>query len=80
MAYARQDRAFLEGEEVSIALVAKLLEVCGTKQFITVDIRSKLALSYFTINVFDLSSIHLLADYSMNILKLNNAPLIVYPD
>ena len=32
MAYARQDRAFVEGEVVSIALVAKLLETVGTKQ------------------------------------------------
>lgn len=63
MAYARQDKAFLEGEVVSMALVAKLLEVCGTKQFITVDIHSRLALSYFTISAFNLSSIPLLANY-----------------
>jgi ribose-phosphate pyrophosphokinase len=82
MAYARQDKAFLEGEVVSMDLVAKLLEVCGTKQFITVDIHSRLALSYFTISAFDLSSIPLLANYSANMLKLDNndLPLIVSPD
>lgn len=84
MAYARQDKAFLEGEVVSMALVAKLLEVCGAKQFITVDIHSRLALSYFTISASDLSPIPLLANYHItNMLKRgdnNNVPLIVSPD
>jgi ribose-phosphate pyrophosphokinase len=79
MAYARQDRAFLEGEVISIALVAKLLEAVGTKRLITVDIHSLLALSYFTIDVQNISSIPLLANYATNNMKLHR-PIIVSPD
>ena len=61
MAYARQDKAFLEGEVVSIGVVAKLLEAVGTQQLITVDLHSIQALSYFTIDVQNVSSIPPLA-------------------
>jgi ribose-phosphate pyrophosphokinase len=79
MAYARQDKVFLEGEVISIALVAKLLEAVGTKQVITVDIHSSLALSHFTINVHNISSIPILADYAANQMKLTK-PIVVSPD
>jgi ribose-phosphate pyrophosphokinase len=79
MAYARQDKVFLEGEVISIALVAKLLEAVGTKQVITVDIHSSLALSHFTINVHNISSIPILADYASNQMKLTK-PIVVSPD
>jgi ribose-phosphate pyrophosphokinase len=79
MAYARQDRAFLEGEIVSMALVAKLLETVGTKRVITVDIHSTIALSHFTIDVQNVSSIPLLANYAANNMKLDK-PIVVSPD
>ena len=79
MAYARQDKVFLEGEVISVALVAKLLEAVGTKQVITVDIHSSLALSHFTINVHNISSIPILADYAANQMKLTK-PIVVSPD
>ena len=79
MAYARQDKVFLEGEVISIALVAKLLEAVGTKQVITVDIHSSLALSHFTINVHNISSIPILANYAANQMKLTK-PIVVSPD
>ena len=79
MAYARQDRAFVEGEVVSIALVAKLLETVGTKQLMTVDIHSSLALSHFTIDVQNVSSIPLLAKYAADNIKLSK-PIVVSPD
>jgi ribose-phosphate pyrophosphokinase len=79
MAYARQDRAFVEGEVVSIALVAKLLETVGTKQLMTVDIHSSLALSHFTIDVHNVSSIPLLANYAANNMKFSN-PIVASPD
>jgi ribose-phosphate pyrophosphokinase len=78
LAYARQDRAFLEGEAVSIALVAKLLEAAGVKHVITVDIHSKLAMSHFA-SVQNVSSIPLLADYAASKLKLRR-PIVVSPD
>ena len=77
LAYARQDRAFLEGEVVSIALVAKLFETIGIKHLITVDIHSQLAMSYFQ-SIHNVSSIRLLADYAAN-MKLRD-PIAVSPD
>jgi len=77
LAYARQDRAFLEGEVVSIALVAKLFETIGIKHVITVDIHSQLAMSYFQ-SIQNVSSIQLLADYAAN-MKLRD-PIAVSPD
>lgn len=77
LAYARQDRAFLEGEGVSAALVAKLLEAAGAGSIITVDIHSHKALSYFK-NAVSVSSMPLLADYASK-MKLER-PLVVSPD
>lgn len=77
LAYARQDRAFLEGEVVSIGLVAKLFETVGLNHIITVDIHSQLAMSYFQ-SIDNVSSVRLLADYARN-MKLND-PIAVSPD
>jgi ribose-phosphate pyrophosphokinase len=77
LGYARQDRAFLEGEVVSIGLVAKLFEAVGIKHIITVDIHSQLAMSYFA-SIQNVSSIPLLADYASK-MKLRHA-IAVSPD
>jgi ribose-phosphate pyrophosphokinase len=77
LAYARQDRAFLEGEVVSIGLVAKLFETMGLNHIITVDIHSQLAMSYFQ-SIENVSSVRLLAEYASN-MKLRN-PIAVSPD
>ncbi len=77
LGYARQDRAFLEGEVVSISLVAKLFESVGLKHIITVDIHSQLAMSYFA-SIENVSSIPLLADYASK-MKLSD-PIAVSPD
>jgi ribose-phosphate pyrophosphokinase len=77
LAYARQDRAFLDGEVVSASLVARLLEAAGARSVITVDIHSQMALSYFR-NIRNVSSIPLLADYASK-MKLKK-PLVVSPD
>ena len=77
LGYARQDRAFLEGEVVSIGLVAKLFETTGLEHIITVDIHSQLAMSYFT-SIQNVSSVPLLADYASK-MKLRN-PIAVSPD
>jgi ribose-phosphate pyrophosphokinase len=78
LAYARQDRAFLEGEAISVALVAKLLEAAGVRHVITVDVHSKLAMSHFA-SVQNISSIPLLADYAATKMKLRR-PIVVSPD
>jgi ribose-phosphate pyrophosphokinase len=77
LGYARQDRAFLEGEVVSIDLVAKLFETVGVEHIITVDIHSQLAMSYFA-SIENVSSIPLLADYASK-MKLRD-PIAVSPD
>ena len=79
MAYARQDRVFQDGEVISIELIAKLLEAAGNKRLITIDIHSALALSYFRIDVQNISSIPLLANHAANNLKLNRT-VVVSPD
>jgi ribose-phosphate pyrophosphokinase len=77
LCYARQDRAFLEGEVVSIGLVAKLFQTVGVNHIITVDIHSQLAMSYFT-SIQNVSSVPLLADYASK-MKLHD-PIAVSPD
>lgn len=77
LAYARQDREFLEGEGVSAALVARLLEASGVSAIVTVDIHSQLALSYFK-NARNVSSIPLLAEHAGK-MKIKR-PLVVSPD
>lgn len=77
LAYARQDRAFLEGETASIALVAKLLEASGVKSVITVDIHSQTALGCFS-RIKNVSSIPLLAQHAAK-LRLKRA-IVVSPD
>lgn len=77
LAYARQDRAFLEGETASIALVAKLLEASGVRSVVTVDIHSQMALRAFA-SIRNVSSIPLLAEHAKKLgLK---KPLVVSPD
>ncbi|MGH9992828.1 MAG: ribose-phosphate diphosphokinase [Nitrososphaera sp.] len=79
LAYARQDRAFLEGEAISISLLAKLVSASGIKNLITVDIHSQRAMSYFdSIGIRNVSSIPLLAEYAKG-LELHN-PIAVSPD
>jgi ribose-phosphate pyrophosphokinase len=77
LCYARQDRVFLEGEVVSIDLVAKLFKTVGVKHIITVDIHSQRAMSYFT-SIQNVSSVPLLADYASK-MKLHD-PIAVSPD
>jgi ribose-phosphate pyrophosphokinase len=77
LGYARQDRAFLEGEVVSIGMVAKLFETAGLEHIITVDIHSQLAMSYFA-SIQNVSSVPLLADYASK-MKLHD-PIVVSPD
>lgn len=79
MAYSRQDREFLDGEVVSAALVAKLIENVGTKKLITVDVHSPASLSYYTIDTQNISAVGLLAEYAAGKIK-PNAPIVVSPD
>ena len=79
MAYSRQDKSFLDGEVVSIKLIATLLESLGTNIIVTVDIHNEDALSYFKINTKNISAIPSLANYVIDNMKLDK-PLVISPD
>jgi ribose-phosphate pyrophosphokinase len=81
MPYARQDKAFLEGEVISIDLIARLIEFTGVSSLITVDIHSMRALSSYSIDVHNVSAIPLLADYMRENFSVNkNKFIVVSPD
>src|SRR4030095_2135497 len=63
MAYARQDKAFLEGEVISVAVIAQVIENLGVDEVITVDIHSEVSLSYFSIKIKNVTAIPILAEY-----------------
>ena len=75
LAYARQDREFLKGESVSINHIATILDAFNTAKIITIDIHSRLALSYIK-NSINLSAIPLLADRLRDI----DDSIVVSPD
>ncbi|MGB9168051.1 MAG: ribose-phosphate pyrophosphokinase [Nitrososphaeraceae archaeon] len=79
MAYARQDKAFLEGEVISISILAEIIEYFGVSRVITVDIHSESSLSYFGNIIKNISAIPVLAEYALQNIFLNNA-IIISPD
>lgn len=79
LAYARQDRPFIEGESVTISLIAKLFAAAGAQHVMTVEIHSQLGMSYFApLGIENVSSTRLLADHArtMNL----NKPIAISPD
>lgn len=63
LAYARQDKLFLEGENVSIETIADMLKAAGIDEIITVNIHAENALRHFLFPVKSMSAISLLAEY-----------------
>jgi ribose-phosphate pyrophosphokinase len=63
LAYARQDKIFLAGENVSIETVAQMLKAAGVDALVTVNIHAESALSKFPFPAKNLSAIPLLAEY-----------------
>ena len=63
LAYARQDKAFLQGEGVSIETVARMLQAAGVDALVTVNIHAENALKKFPFPAKNLSAIPLLAEY-----------------
>lgn len=63
LAYARQDKMFLPGENVSIETVAHILKAAGVDALVTVNIHAESALSKFPFPAKNLSAIPLLAEY-----------------
>lgn len=79
LAYSRQDKEFLDGELISAKFIAELFESVGTTKLITIDIHSKLALSYFRIDAINISAIPFLTEFISSNINLHN-PIVVSPD
>ena len=78
LAYARQDKIFLEGENASIETIAAMLRTAGVDQLITVNIHAENALSSFPFPAKNLSAIPLLANYF--IMKGHKKAFALAPD
>jgi ribose-phosphate pyrophosphokinase len=63
LAYARQDKIFLPGENISIETVAQMLQAVGVDQLVTVNIHAESALAKFPFPAQTVSAIPLLAEY-----------------
>ena len=63
LAYARQDRIFLQGENVSIETVATMLHAAGIDELITANVHSENALANFQFPARNLTAIPLLAEH-----------------
>jgi len=63
LAYARQDKMFLEGENVSVETVATMLNAAGVDRLVTVNIHAEDALGRFPFPAKTISAIPLLADH-----------------
>jgi ribose-phosphate pyrophosphokinase len=63
LAYARQDKAFLQGEAVSIQAIARMLKAAGIDDLITVNVHQEKTLAEFSFPAKTVSAIPLLAEY-----------------
>ena len=63
LAYARQDRLFLQGEAISIETVAHMLKAAGINSLITVNVHQAKVLAKFPFPAKTISAIPLLAEY-----------------
>jgi ribose-phosphate pyrophosphokinase len=63
LAYARQDKIFLQGENISIETLGKMLGVSGIDQLITVNVHEATALRMFPFPAKTISAIPNLAQY-----------------
>src|SRR5512139_585081 len=63
LAYARQDKIFLQGENANIETVAAMLNTAGVDEMITVNVHAEGALTKFPFPALNLTAIHLLAEH-----------------
>jgi ribose-phosphate pyrophosphokinase len=76
--YARQDREFLQGEIITMKVLAKIFKGLGLSKIIIVDIHSKLAINHFKIKSKNVSAVPQLVKYFKK-LRLNDL-LVISPD
>ena len=78
LAYMRQDKIFRSGDVISIKTIAKLIELVGVEEIVTVDIHSNEAIAPFKIPVINITAMPSIAAHLRD-LSLRN-PLILAPD
>ncbi|NIR16141.1 ribose-phosphate diphosphokinase [Candidatus Bathyarchaeota archaeon] len=78
LAYARQDKRFLDGEAVSIETIIKLLQALRIDGFLTVNTHEEDVLEKFEVSAENLSAIPILAQHLMK--KDLKEPFALAPD
>ena len=63
LAYARQDKIFLQGETISIQTIAHMLAAAGIDQLITINVHQEKVLTQFPFPAKNLSAISMLAEH-----------------
>lgn len=63
LAYARQDKVFLQGETISIEAVMQMLKTAGIDSLLTVNVHHEKVLTKFPFPARSISAIPLLAEY-----------------
>lgn len=63
LAYQRQDKIFLQGETISIEVVAKMLSAAGVDELLTTNVHEKSALTRLPFPARSVSAIPLLAEH-----------------
>lgn len=63
LAYARQDKMFLNGENISIETIVRMLKASGIDELITINIHQESVLKQFSIKSKTISAIPLLAQH-----------------
>ncbi|MEM0313948.1 MAG: ribose-phosphate diphosphokinase [Candidatus Bathyarchaeia archaeon] len=63
LAYARQDKIFLQGEAISIEAIARMLRAAGVDSLVTVNVHQEKVLERFPFPALNLSAIPLLAEH-----------------
>ncbi len=76
LAYSRQDRRFLEGEPVSIAVVMRSLASAGYNGLVTVEIHKEESLEHFPGKALSVSPY----TYMASRIPLPSSPLVLAPD
>lgn len=78
LAYSRQDERFLEGECLSAAMIAEIIEGLGADSLYTIDVHNDNVLRMYEIPVYNLTASGELAKYFAK--KGLKDPIIVAPD
>jgi len=78
LAYSRQNQRYLDGECLSSAMVAEMIERLGVNALYTVDIHNRMVLTRYNIPAFNLMASGELAKYFAT--KDLHDPLIISPD